>query len=70
MATSTTTATPTATCINVEPGKNGYLPPESCDVILAYVPSIAAAVLFTVLFGLTFLAHVAEAIAFRKVCYT
>lgn len=67
-ATSTISATPTATCVDVKPGKNGYLPPESCDVILAYVPSFAAAVLFCALFGLTLLAHSVQAYMFRKVC--
>jgi hypothetical protein len=63
----TTTAAPTTTCIDIEPGKHGYLPPEACDVVLPYVPSFAAAVLFCVLFGLTMLAHIIQGYVFRKV---
>lgn len=64
----TTTTTPTATCIHVKPGKDGYLPPEACNVLLAYVPSFGAAVLFCILFGLTLVAHIVQAFVFRKVC--
>ncbi|KAJ5579648.1 uncharacterized protein N7459_005633 [Penicillium hispanicum] len=68
MASATTTASSTAsaTCVNVAPGKNGYLPPESCDAILYYVPSFAAAVLFCVLYGLTTGVHIGQAIVYKK----
>lgn len=48
-------------------GKNGYLPPDACDVILYYVPSLAAALLFCALFGLTTLVHMAQAIIHKRV---
>ncbi|KAJ5312191.1 hypothetical protein N7508_003021 [Penicillium antarcticum] len=63
---SSTTSTASATCISVAPGKNGYLPPESCDVILYYVPSFAAAILFCVLFGLTAIMHLVQAFIYKK----
>ncbi|CAG7936096.1 unnamed protein product [Penicillium salamii] len=62
----TASATSTATCVTVSPGKNGYLPPESCDVILYYVPSFGAAILFCVLFGLVSLLHTVQAIVYKK----
>ncbi|RAK96802.1 RTA1 domain-containing protein [Aspergillus ibericus CBS 121593] len=59
-------ASATQTCTNPKPGKNGYLPPEACDVILPYVPSLAAAVLFCVLYGLTLICHVIQAFLYKK----
>ncbi|OJJ42907.1 hypothetical protein ASPZODRAFT_1237105 [Penicilliopsis zonata CBS 506.65] len=69
MSTTTTTtaaASATASCLNIKPGKDGFLPPEACDALLPYVPSFAAAVLFTVIFGATLVAHLVQAITFRK----
>ncbi|PYH91577.1 hypothetical protein BO71DRAFT_401275 [Aspergillus ellipticus CBS 707.79] len=64
--TTTAMASSTQTCTNPKPGKNGYLPPEACDVILLYVPSLAAAVLFCVLYGLTLISHGVQAYIFKK----
>lgn len=63
-------ATSTATCLDIKPGKNGYLPPEACDVILYYVPSFGAAIFFCVLYGLTTLVHLVQAIIYKKVRIT
>lgn len=57
---------PTETCTHPKPGKNGYLPPEACDVILLYYPSFGAAILFATLFGLTFISHIAQAFIYKK----
>ncbi|KAJ5635962.1 uncharacterized protein N7484_009275 [Penicillium longicatenatum] len=67
-ATSTSaSSTASATCVNnIAPGKNGYLPPESCDVILYYVPSFAAAILFCALYGLTTIVHIIQAVVYKK----
>jgi hypothetical protein len=70
MSSTTTSSTATATCLNISPGKNGYLPPEACDVILYYVPSFAAAVLFCVFYGMTTLLHGIQAVMFKKVSTT
>ncbi|GCB18915.1 sphingoid long-chain base transporter RSB1 [Aspergillus awamori] len=59
-------ASSTQTCTNPKPGKNGYLPPEACDSILLYVPSLAAAVLFCVLYGLTLICHGVQAYLYKK----
>ncbi|EPS29314.1 putative lipid transporter atnI [Penicillium oxalicum] len=64
--TSTSITGPSATCIHVAPGKNGYLPPESCDAVLYYVPSFAAAVLFCVLFGMSTLLHFIQSLIHKK----
>jgi hypothetical protein len=71
-ATISPTATASAisfaeTCTHPKPGKNGYLPPESCDVILLYVPSFGAAIFFTILFGLTSICHIVQAFTYKKV---
>ncbi|OGE52285.1 hypothetical protein PENARI_c010G11501 [Penicillium arizonense] len=65
-ASATATSTASVTCISVAPGKNGYLPPESCDALLYYVPSFAAAILFCVLYGLTTIMHTIQAFIYKK----
>ncbi|OOQ83942.1 RTA1 domain protein [Penicillium brasilianum] len=62
----TTSLTASATCLNIAPGKNGYLPPESCDALLYYVPSFGAAVLFCVFYGMTTLLHGVQAVMYKK----
>ncbi|PLB54013.1 hypothetical protein P170DRAFT_469485 [Aspergillus steynii IBT 23096] len=64
--TTSSTAAASATCIDVAPGKNGYLPPEACDALLFYEPSFAAAILFAVLFGLTTALHTVQAFVYKK----
>ncbi|KAK9318815.1 RTA1 like protein-domain-containing protein [Lipomyces orientalis] len=59
-------ASAVATCTNPKPGKNGYLPPDACDVILLYVPSFGAAILFPVLFGLTLICHGVQGFMYKK----
>ncbi|KAI2617841.1 RTA1 like protein-domain-containing protein [Hypoxylon sp. NC1633] len=55
------------TCIQtIEPDANGYLPPGTCHALWDYYPSFSAALAFTVLFGLLTLAHLYQAIAYRK----
>ena len=66
--TSNATASPTATCISgLTPDKNGYVPPEACNANYAYYPSFAAAVIFSVVFGLAFTIHLIQGISYRKV---
>ncbi|KAJ5895003.1 hypothetical protein N7495_006694 [Penicillium taxi] len=64
---STASSTATASCIaSMTPGKNGYLPPESCDANLYYVPSYAAAIVFCIFFSATTIAHLVQAILYKK----
>ncbi|TQB73133.1 hypothetical protein MPDQ_006050 [Monascus purpureus] len=67
LSTTTATASSTETCIpNMKPGKDGYLPPYSCDALQNYVLSFGAAVLFTVLFGLITGVHIVQAFIYKK----
>lgn len=67
VSSTTISSTASATCLNISPGKNGYLPPEACDVVLYYVPSFAAAILFCVFYGMTTLMHIIQAVIYKKV---
>lgn len=58
---------PTPTCTQtIKPDKNGYVPPDTCDALYHYYPSFGAAVLFSVLFGMTMVAHFAQAVMYKK----
>ncbi|KAI1775987.1 RTA1 like protein-domain-containing protein [Hypoxylon cercidicola] len=55
------------TCIQtIAPDQNGYVPPGTCNALWDYYPSFSAALVFTLLFGLLTLAHLYQAIAYRK----
>ncbi|KAI1483239.1 RTA1 like protein-domain-containing protein [Daldinia eschscholtzii] len=55
------------TCIQtIEPDKNGYLPPGTCNALWDYYPSFSAALVFTIIFGLLTLVHLYQALAYRK----
>lgn len=72
MATSTsTTATSTsdsflASCTTAVPGKYGYVPVTACNSNYNYDPSFSAAVAVSVIFGILTVAHLVEAIIFKK----
>ena len=70
IASSTATSSASPTCIFVTPDSNGYVPEYACDSNYNYYPSFSAAVLFAVLFGITFIAHVTQAILYRKLRLT
>ena len=44
------------------PGKDGYVPAEACNALWVYFPNFAAAVAFSILFGILFIAHLVQAI--------
>src|SRR5277367_18407 len=71
MSTNTTNtadaSSATATCINVTPDSNGYVPEWACNANYNYDPSFSAAILFTILFGLTLGGHIYQAILYKKV---
>ncbi|KAF2488292.1 hypothetical protein BU16DRAFT_447482, partial [Lophium mytilinum] len=49
------------------PGKHGYVSdPMACNAYWSYNPSFAAAVLFSVLFGLLLVTHIAQAFLYKK----
>lgn len=51
----------------IAPGKDGYLPPGSCGALWNYFPSFVAAVAFSALFGVLFIAHLGQALHHRTV---
>ncbi|KAK7182642.1 hypothetical protein DPSP01_011469 [Paraphaeosphaeria sporulosa] len=65
-STTGTTSTSTPFCTTAIPGQYGFVPPDACNAQWAYSPSFAAAVAFSALFGMLFIAHFALAILFRK----
>jgi hypothetical protein len=68
MSTNTTdSSSATATCINVTPDSNGYVPEWACNANYNYDPSFPTAIIFTILFGLTLGAHIYQAILYKKV---
>src|SRR5437016_10473816 len=69
-ASSTATTSASPTCISVTPDSNGYVPEYACDANYNYYPSFGAAVLFTILFSLTLLAHITQATLYRKLRLT
>ncbi|KAJ7242162.1 RTA1 like protein-domain-containing protein [Mycena haematopus] len=57
------------TCIQTEiPDKNGFVPPGTCHALYDFYPSFAAAVLFSLLFGVVTTLHITQA-AKRKTTF-
>jgi hypothetical protein len=52
-----------------DPVSNGYVPSYSCNANYEYEPSFAAAVVFTILFGLLTVEHIGLAVWPRKRFY-
>jgi hypothetical protein len=56
------------TCVQtITPDQNGYVPPGTCNSLWDYYPSFVAAAIFAVIFGVLTLAHIGQAIAYKKV---
>jgi hypothetical protein len=56
------------TCIHtITPDKNGYVPPGTCGALYDYYPSFAAALVFSVLFGILSVAHITQAAILKTV---
>ncbi|KAL6233546.1 hypothetical protein BDW75DRAFT_241942 [Aspergillus navahoensis] len=66
VASATSLSAGTTTCIPMTPNKVGYVPYGACGNILPYEANFAAPVLFSVLFGLTTLAHIVQAFVYKK----
>ncbi|KAJ8071187.1 hypothetical protein OCU04_001526 [Sclerotinia nivalis] len=55
------------TCIQtLTPDKNGYLPPGTCNALYDYYPSSASALAFAAIFGVLTLAHLIQAVFYKK----
>ncbi|KAF1834463.1 hypothetical protein BDW02DRAFT_639283 [Decorospora gaudefroyi] len=48
------------------PDPNGYVPADACNALWVYFPNFAAAVAFSILFGMLTIAHVGQAILYRN----
>ncbi|MCJ1357595.1 MAG: hypothetical protein MMC33_007591 [Icmadophila ericetorum] len=58
---------PTPTCIQtIVPDKNGFVPPGTCSALYEFYPSFGAALLFSILFGALTIAHIAQAVHYKK----
>ncbi|EXA31014.1 hypothetical protein FOVG_17652 [Fusarium oxysporum f. sp. pisi HDV247] len=65
----TTSSTVTASCTIAVPGAYGYVPfdPNTCNSNYHFYPSFTGNLAFATIFGLSTIAHLIEAIAFKKV---
>ncbi|KAF7542950.1 hypothetical protein G7046_g10086 [Stylonectria norvegica] len=59
-------ASSTATCTTAAPGKYGYVPSDSCNSNYNFNPSFDGNMAFAILFGLTTLTHLVQAIIYKK----
>ncbi|KND88824.1 hypothetical protein TOPH_06533, partial [Tolypocladium ophioglossoides CBS 100239] len=64
--TQTSSATSTATCTTAVPDRYGHVPAGACDSYYSFYPSFEGNLAFAVLFGVSTLVHVAQAVAYRK----
>lgn len=58
---------PAATCTTAVPDQYGRVPLDACNSVYPFDPSFAGNLSFAALFGLTTLAHLVQAFAFKKV---
>jgi hypothetical protein len=61
----TNTCTPGATSY-ATPASHGYVPADACNALWQYSPSFAAAILFSILFGVCTVAHLVQALMYRN----
>ncbi|KAF7547968.1 hypothetical protein G7Z17_g7357 [Cylindrodendrum hubeiense] len=62
----TTAASATASCTTAVPGKYGYVPIDACNANYAFDPSFGANLAFAVLFGISSMIHLMQAIIYKK----
>lgn len=65
--TRTSSSTSTATCTAAVPDKYGHVPIDACDSYYSFYPSFEGNMAFAVLFGVSTLVHLAQAVAYKKV---
>ncbi|KDR72280.1 hypothetical protein GALMADRAFT_126499 [Galerina marginata CBS 339.88] len=65
-ASATSSASATPSCITAVPDRNGHVPIDDCRALYAYYPSFAAAIVFSVIFGISLCLHVFQAFTWRK----
>lgn len=55
-------------CVTATPDAHGYVPAASCNAVWQFYPSLAAAVIFCLIFGALIVAHSVQAFRYKKVC--
>lgn len=65
--TRTTSTTASPTCTTAVPGKYGHVPSDACNSNYNDDPSFEANLAFAALFGASFVVHIVQAIAYKKV---
>ncbi|KAM0421377.1 hypothetical protein ACHAPT_010912 [Fusarium lateritium] len=65
-ATSTTSSSASATCTTAIPDKYGYVPPDSCNANYGFYPQWEDNTAFAVMFGLSTVAHLVQAVVLKK----
>lgn len=48
------------------PGVDGFVPAGACNALWVYFPNFAAAIAFSILFGILTIAHVGQAVVYRN----
>lgn len=55
------------TTYSAVPGKYGHVPPDACNSYYNFYPSFEGNLAFAVLFGISTVAHLIQAIVYKKV---
>ncbi|KAF8904711.1 RTA1 like protein-domain-containing protein [Gymnopilus junonius] len=53
-------------CITATPDKNGHVPVNDCRSLYNYYPSFAAAIVFSIVFGISLCLHTTQAVLWKK----
>jgi hypothetical protein len=61
------TASATPGCVTAVPGKYGNVPPGACNAYYDFNPSFEGNLAFAVLFGISLIGHIIQAILYKKV---
>lgn len=57
-------------CVTMTPDPSGFVPPQACNALWEYFPNMAAAVIFSIIFGALLIIHTTQAVVYRKVSYS
>ncbi|KAH6895722.1 RTA1 like protein-domain-containing protein [Thelonectria olida] len=65
-STTTTTSSASVSCTSAVPDKYGHVPIDACDAYYNFYPSFDGNLAFAVLFGITTIIHLVQAIVYKK----
>lgn len=66
-STTTATSSSSASCTSAVPDKYGHVPIDACDAYYSFYPNFDGNLAFAVLFGITTIVHLVQAILYKKV---